>query len=332
MTDQEIEAKKLETIVERVRKLLNLAAKNPNAEEAASAAAKAQALLESYNLTMATIEQGGGEGKREEARRLGGMYIYERELWRAIADLNFCMYFTTRTKGREGTKRKISFQHRIIGRVVNTTGTRIMADYLHGAIERLCRERFPINSQFFCREAVAFREGMSDNLTARLYKRRRKIDEEQAAKKAKATNMAGHNTAFALTIADVKDAEEAGNYDFIHGEGAWARKEARQAQAEENWNKRRAEQAKAEAEAEAEYAAWAEANPEEAAKEAEKERKRQRTKDNRYSRRSYRERAPSAREKRQSTNYYDDGHSTADKISLDRQMGDHSNQKRITAK
>lgn len=55
MTDEEDLAK----VTERVRKLLNLATKNPNEAEATAAAAKAQELLVAYNLDMATVEQGG---------------------------------------------------------------------------------------------------------------------------------------------------------------------------------------------------------------------------------------------------------------------------------
>lgn len=324
--------KGMEAIVERVRKLLNLAAKNPNENEAAAAAAKAQELLASYNLDMATIGQGGESGKREDAKQRGGMYIYERELWNAIALLNFCLYFTTRgrMKNKAG-KMQFSFQHRVVGKVVNVVSTRHMADYLQGAIERLCRDRFPLNNQFFLREAVAFREGMSDNITRRLRDKRDEVLEEQETKKREAAAKAGGDTRFALTLADVKTAEEIANYDFINGEGAWAKREARW----ERWDKARAEervrQAQAEAEADAAYAQWAAENPEEAAKEAAKARAQAKKSEEKEAKRNtrYRERAPTARERRQNSDYYDAGYEKGDLVSLDQQVGDRSNQKRI---
>lgn len=337
MSDTEADQKKMQSVVEKVRKLLALAAKAGTEAEAAAATEKAQALLEAYNIDMLTIEQGGGDsGKREEQRLNGGMYIYERELWTAIAELNFCFYFTTRQKATH-KRRKISFAHRIVGRVVNVAATKAMAIYLQGTIERLCRERFPLSSQFFSREAVAFREGMSDKLSSRLWKRRQ---DNLSAAEAKAkeeeerrANAPGLDTRFALTLIDVKKSEEAANYDFLHGEGAFARREQRY----EKWNKdaaeRRAAEAKAEAEAEAEYAAWAAANPEEAAKEAAKERKREERENakaaKREERRSDRWRAPTARERRQNSDYYDDGYRKGNDISLDQQIGDRSEQKRI---
>lgn len=334
---EQVPDKNMEAIVERVRKLLNLAAKNPNEHEAAAAAEKAQALLASYNLDMATIGQGGESGKREDAKQRGGMYIYERELWNAIASLNFCMYFTTRGRMKNGAgKMQFSFQHRIVGRTVNVMSTKAMAEYLQGAIERLCRERFPQNNQFFMREAVAFREGMSDKITVRLRDKRDAVLEEQEAKKREAADKAkasGINTAFALTLTDVKEAERIANYDFLHGEGAWARREARNAEWSKEAAEARAEQAKAEAEADAAYAQWAAENPEEAAKEAAKAKKRaaaaEEKANNRWRNRSYRDRAPTAREKRQNSNYYDDGYNRGAEISLDQQVGDRSNQRRI---
>jgi hypothetical protein len=326
----------IEAIVEKVKKLLNLAGKNSNEAEAASATAKAMQLLAAYNLDMATIEQGGGEsGKREEARLMGGMYIYERELWSAIAELNFCMYFTTRQKSTVKS-RKISFAHRIIGRTVNTVGTKAMADYIQGTIARLCRDRFPQNNQFFLREAVAFREGMADKIVSRLNERRRSAERAEADKKAEMASKAGQSgdTRFALTIADVKKTEEAANYDFLHGEGAWQRRE----DGYEEWNRaqaaRREARAKADAEAEAAYAQWAAANPEEAAADARKaeaeRKKKEKAQERSWNRRSYRSRQPTARERRQGSDYYDAGYEKGSSVSLEPQVDSREGQRRIT--
>jgi len=62
----------MERVVERVRKLLALAARNPNEAEATAAAAKAQELLAFYNLDMATVENvAGTSGAREDAKVRG---------------------------------------------------------------------------------------------------------------------------------------------------------------------------------------------------------------------------------------------------------------------
>lgn len=330
MVDTPEEQRKMEAVVEKVRKLLNLAAKNTNAEEAASATAKAQELLSAYNLDMAVLEQGGAEsGAREEARVKGGMYVYERELWAAIAHMNFCFYFTTRENQQRGNRRWLQFKHRVIGRVVNTTATKVMGAYIQNTIERLCRERFPVNSQFFCTEAVAYREGMADAVMSKLRERRREIErgEEKKKKAAEAAaKKSGADTRFALTLSDVKKSEHEANYDFIHGEGAWKRKKEREERLHAEWDRERAEEARAEAEADAAYARWAAANPEEAAAEERKRINAEKKKERDAARRRAngsgwgRYRAPSAREKRQSSSYFEAGEERGRGISIDPQM------------
>ena len=72
-------------VIEKVEKLMKLAAKNPNAEEAASATAKAQALLVAYNLSAELVGNVGSsaDAKGEKQKIKGGMYSYQRDLWRS---------------------------------------------------------------------------------------------------------------------------------------------------------------------------------------------------------------------------------------------------------
>lgn len=332
----------LERITERVQKLLNLAAKNPNEAEAAAATAKAMEMLAAYNLDLSTLEQGGQEGgKREDSRVRGGMYTYERELWAGIAQINFCMYFPLReivwTGERYYSKRKIKFQHKIIGRVVNTTSTRVMGQYIQGTIERLVQERFPVNSQRFTSETVAYREGMAQAVSKKLAARRRaqlrEIDEQaerDVAAKERASR-AGVSTAVALTIRDVIKSEEEANYDFLHGEGSFQEKLREEKEWEEGWEKRRAERARAEAAAEALYAKWAAANPEEAARDEKKRLARERARERARSRSGggYRYRQETASERRQGSNYYVEGMDKGKGISIDPQAAKRSDVRRI---
>lgn len=313
-------------VVERVRKLLALAERRGgNEAEAASAAAKAQELLAAYNLTMATVQQGGGDGRREDARQKGGMYIYERELWRAVAELNFCMYFKSykwwTRKTKYGTRDQRVFQHRIVGREVNVKSTWAMAGYLQTTIERLCRERLTIrmneqqidgsrNTQYFTSWAVSWREGVADRLVERLRERRRDVLKKEAREAAERAKNAGGSSSTAITLASVAQREHDANIDFLYGDGTSAR-----------WAADRVEQAKANAAAEQVYAEWAKAHPEEAAAEAKKAQK--------EDRRSWRYRSPDARERRAYTGAYKEGRSTADKVGLDPQA-QQSTHKRLT--
>jgi hypothetical protein len=136
----------------------------------------------------------------------------------------------------------------------------------------------------------------------------------------------------ALTLASVVEREQAANYDFLHGEGAWARKKAAEEEAEKDWAEHRARQAKARVEAEKQYAEWATAHPEEAAKEErqrlQKERARARRQERRgggWGRTSYH--VPASDKRRRSGEYYA-GYDAGERVSIEPQV-DVGNQKRI---
>jgi len=316
---------------DKIEKLMRLAGSNPNEAEAASALAKAQELLTAYNLDMAVVEQAAGKsGKRLEAEVSGGMHRYQRDLWRHISQLNFCMYWTQKVRTREGTYaygrgRKWTHEHRLIGREVNVVSTRNMAAYIGVAIERLCREYLgPERSmQYYSRDAVAFREGMADRIIEKIVDRREGIIKEEkrkAAQAAKAAAEQGQSLATALTVSGLLEREEEGNYDFIHGEGAFARRKAEEAEWKAGEPARRAERAKRVAEAEAAHAAWATAHPEEARKEAAQERARQRARD-RYQPRGGRYRfRETPEEMRRNSGSYQHGYDKGERVGIDPQM------------
>lgn len=123
-------------IIPKIEKLLNLAAKAGTPEEAASATAKAQELLAKYNLDSAVLETNSGDkGKREQSKVDGGTYSYQRGLWRAVAALNFCFYWSQKYRtpdkvrqnvyvhGKYAGKKYVQVmrrRHAIVGRTVNT--------------------------------------------------------------------------------------------------------------------------------------------------------------------------------------------------------------------
>ncbi|HLY75797.1 MAG TPA: DUF2786 domain-containing protein [Planctomycetota bacterium] len=293
-------------VIERIQKLLNLAAKNPSAEEAAAASAKAQELLQKYNLDAALIERHSGKSdKREDLKLRGGFYEYQQSLWSAVARLNFCIYWTQvywdDTRGRkypDGTRQGVkSKRHRLVGRVVNTTTTKIMATYLEGAIEKLLRERLGgDNTQLFSRWAMSYREGAVARLVEKIGERQRaQLAEERAKEKLKTV---GEGMGQALVLSHYINAEYDANIDFVYGEGTSAR-----------WASERAEKAAERKRAEAEYTAWAAAHPEEAKKREEAMRK---------ERRSRSRGGPAPKEI--DYNAYRHGQNAAEDISLDQQV------------
>jgi hypothetical protein len=272
--------------IERAEKLLRLAGKNTNEAEAASATAKAMALLAAYNLDMSIIEQGGGEkSKRTDEKLKGGLYHFQRDLWHYVASLNFCMYwnqyrFDKDKVNRYQTRRQgfkvmggYVFQHRVVGRVVNVIATRTMAEYLEQTIERLTKDRLmDVNTRrenahqfqeaLWGECAVQYRTGIADEICNKLYERRQEFlaeeqkKEHEAQERAAAAAKSGVATGTALSITSLAQSETDANQDFLYGEGYSAEERMRIA-----------ENARLEAEAEAAYTQWAADNPEEAAAE-----------------------------------------------------------------
>lgn len=327
-----------------IEKLMRLAGNNDNPHQAAEALQKANDMMLAYNLNVAVIEQMSGQsGKRTDEMVRGGMHKYQRELWQHISSLNFCMYWTQKNRVGGNTGRPPRYkghqfvhEHRLVGREVNVIATRNMALYLVGTINRLCEEKFLTTNYFklTSSDAMAYREGIADRVIQKIVERREGVVKKERAEAAKAAREAaarGISLATAVTVTGVTESEKIANYDFIHGQGAWARREARAAEREANWDKERAAQAKADREAEAAYARWAAANPEEAAREAKKEAAKQRAADRRSANRSYSGRYSFRETKedlRRSSPSYHDGYEKGRSVSIDPQM-DKDNQRKI---
>lgn len=316
----------MEAVIEKIVKLQNLAANNSNEAEAAAASAKAAKLLEDYNLDSAAVERAsGGTGRREEANVEGGFYQWQRELWEAVAEVNFCHYWSQRFRmparmvwrknswgEREKQERRTTRRrHCLVGRTVNVRATEIMARYLEGAIERVLEERFP-GADRKDKYIASFREGVAYRLRQRLEERRRDAVAADLKAKHAAENAAkreGVSTSTALTISTYVQQENDANNDFRFGEGTSAR-----------WAAARAEKAEAAKSAREEYTKWAAANPKEAAaKEAkEAERRRKRT----YS-------ASNDRFGKVDDGAFWAGSDAGEKISLEPQVGDREAVKKI---
>lgn len=319
-----------EKLIDRIGKLLAKAAASKFPEERDLFQAKAMQMIADNNLDMAAIEMGGNSAKaakRTDEKRAGGLYNWQRELWKAVAELNFCMYFNLYTynpdKVSKYWSRKYggvanvpehrrggySFQHRLVGRTVNVALTQTMADYLEGAIERHLKDELHYRDEhLFSEWANGFRTGAADEVINKLIARRREMLAEEKAKEMakdaelRAKGAAGHSTDRGITLASVAETEKAGNYDVLHGEGAYAKMLANRAR----W----AEEARIEEER---YAKWAAENPEEARKrEAELEKEYRR-----YSRTSWN---AGMGKSKYDKGGYNSGSSAGRKISIDPQM------------
>lgn len=310
-----------------VEKLMRLAGKNTNEAEASAATEKAMKILEEHNLSLDAVDTEGSQdrsGKRAQESLAGGFYQWERDLWTAVAHLNFCWYWTSwrweeyrKTTGKgtfyecTRTKERKRWEHVLVGRVVNVKATQIMAQYLVQVAQRLTKERLHgDNTQMLSAWAVSFREGIIDRVCDKLNARRERILDDERSKARAAAKMAsqGASTSTALGMATLVQRENDANADFLYGEGFSAKRAAESAEAA------RISRMNAD-----EYTRWAADNPE-AAKAREAQAK--------ESRRSRSSSGPAERKK--DWGAYRSGQEAGDRVSIDQQAGETKVSGRLT--
>lgn len=329
------------TAIRRAEKCFRLAANAGTPAEAATANAMGNEIMLAYNLDMAMLEEHGGDkGKRQDEKLKGGHYDFQRQLWKEVASLNFCMYFNiveqvkvpkwVKLKPpaigfRQGFDTKRVRQHRLVGRVVNVRAATVMAQYLEQAIERLTLAEIEERKLHpFCKWAMCFREGIVDAVAEKIAERRRYLVDEEvrvaeaAAAKARAAGMGEVSLSREITIASVRRSEHEANLDFLnpnrHVEKAEQDKYLRELAQRNADSKRRAEER---------WTKWCAEHPLEAAMEERDAKKRVKEEQKRRERNLRRRTGPRASYASDNYEYgaraagYDKGKS----VSIDRQAG-----------
>lgn len=253
-----------DSVLERIQKLFNLANHNPNENEAAEALKKANALLEEHNLTAESlneIEVGSGARKREALE--GGFHQWQRDLWKAVAELNFCWYWNDRVynwkkeKDKYGEVRIWKHKNFIVGRKVNIAATVAMATYLGEVATRLAREKTQGENpkHTLGNWANSYRHGIVASICQNLSLRRNEALRSELEARERAARAADGVTSLsnAISLNVLVDKEMDANYDFEFGEG-WSAKRAAE----------RALDARIRRMSKDEYTQWAVDNPDEA--------------------------------------------------------------------
>jgi hypothetical protein len=318
-----VESPPNETIIRRIQKLLSLATGDNNSEEEAAAAmAMAQKMLAAYNLDFHTVQAAqvaGGASVIEEKREKtlvdtsSAMYKWQRELWKAVAESNFCWHWVTQVwmTNPRNKKRVYVKRHMLLGSESNVLGVRLMAEYLIATIARLN----PYNTQRerMSRSAMSWRAGCADRLAERI--------REQAAQSVKKSTAPADSTA--LTLRNVADREYAANYDARYGKGAWADKQKDDAEWEAGAEQRRKEQIEKQAKAQQEWIAYLLKESPQQKKQREREEEKERLKEERanlrYRRSYWNERARESSKIDRSA--YEAGSKAGSNINISRQAG-----------
>lgn len=206
-------------VLERLEKLLRLA-ESPNEHEASAAMAKAQQMMEDFNIDAATIgktAKGKQGAPRSDEKNKGGLYEWQRDLWKAVAEMNFCRYWSIK-----GLTRGSTYEHRLLGSAVNVKSTQIMAAYLQGAVERIVKDHDKAHGyNVFAREMIGMREGIADRLCERLRDLHRERVAEGKRKAAEDKARASHPSAAPgnalVVLGDVIQSEDDLNTDYEYG-------------------------------------------------------------------------------------------------------------------
>jgi hypothetical protein len=312
--------------IEKVQKLLALARDAGASQgEAQNAMDLATRILEQHNLDIAAVEAKAGRGhsgKRDDRTQTGGLYKWQRQVWKSTASLNMCVYFSLR-----GLARGSKYEQRIVGRPENVLMTNLMASYLQDAIERNAAAWAKDQgfSSRFVREAVIYREGMADTICYRLNQLRRdrlrEAEEKEAA--ARAAQPAGE-PGTSVVLASVIQSEADLNLDYLNGwePGTTAR---RRAEADAYWARWDANQKKKAEEKAARRAADPEYDLECKAEEA-AEAKREAKSQARYRSRAYSTRE-TAEDRRRNHWAAHEGREKGYEVGLDPQVTGHSTQR-----
>lgn len=224
-----------ESIIRKIQHLLNLSSKASNEHEAALAMSKAQELLAKYNLDMAVVEATAVEGgtvaqkeKREQTKiDRSAMYKWQRDLCRAIAESNFCWYWTVEgLEDHERVSNGRSYRHKVKRHVVLGKESNVLAvTYMYGWLADTIESILPYSGKDRNgKSAVSWREGCADRLAQRIRnKAYRMQNPEEQTQEAKSTG---------LMLRSVVQSEYAANYDAICGEGSWDRYQKARAEEE----------------------------------------------------------------------------------------------------
>lgn len=213
MSDQVIP----ESLINRVRKLLALAANNPSQAEADSATAKAQALMAEYNIEMSSVGEEApktADATREKrTTEIQASHEWQISLMAALAKNNFCHHWVTARRARreDGTgKERMRTKHNLIGRQANVAVVIEMYRYLVGTMDRLSAEAGYTDGRD--RSTRSWYQGCVDRLTSRLDDQRRASEAESRARRADPARGSGTD----LVLSDVYSSEEDLNNDLMH--------------------------------------------------------------------------------------------------------------------
>ena len=191
----------LSKIAEKVRKLDALAKGTNHPEEAASAAAKAQALILEYNLTRAQLEA-AGEAETEKYGKTTYTKAYStwrKQLITCVCKTNFCRAILSRDAAGKETME-------VIGQASNIEMVLFLHEYIIREVTRMARESHRQDSR-----GVPQGKFFNDFCTGAVHVIVKRLTEQFAAQQA-AKDHVGDQTRALVLVKDADLAKAVGQY------------------------------------------------------------------------------------------------------------------------
>lgn len=127
----------LDKVKRQIRNLLALANNNPSAEEAASAAAQAQRLMEKYRIESIAYTKEGADVEQitshDPLYTSGRVALWRQHLAKALADANYCTIYMSYSGSRQNSIM-------LVGRKSDADAVRYLFLYCSNQIEKLCKK------------------------------------------------------------------------------------------------------------------------------------------------------------------------------------------------
>lgn len=173
---------------------------------------------------------GGAAPIKEKRERTNldhsAMYKWQRDLCRAIADANFCFYWTLdtfektpRVSHGRSYHHKVK-QHCLLGKESNVLAVQFMYGWLVDAIESLSPYK---GAQRNSRSGISWKEGCASRLIERVNEKAYRMQQDE-------TKIEGQTSTTGMMLVSIHKTEYELNFDALCGEGAYARSQQKAAE------------------------------------------------------------------------------------------------------
>lgn len=187
-------------LVEKIKKLLEMARRGGTEAEMELALSKVHELLAKYNLSLVDVEAHSDKEQTSKGTDLvWGNQTHQIIIWNAVSRLYFCFYYKQTIKANK----KRGIIHTVIGKPSNIVVVKNMAAYVVSLCDNLAKN-LPGSQR------SSFKKGFASRIDHRV---------QEELYKAKQNKMENTETGTSLVLRPVYDAEERESKEYLKSQG-----------------------------------------------------------------------------------------------------------------